>query len=487
MKKFFTLVFFSFIFLGIILRLYKVPNQPFYDWDEGIYAQVAKEILKNKSIDTTFNGNVWLDKTPLSYILIAFSFKIFGFKEFYARLIFTILGFLLLYFLYELTKIILKTLFKLKNSSLSLIPPLILSSTPIFLEKSTTLNTDIIIALSWIGYFLFLEKPFLKTIFLLLGVWSKSLIGFYPLFIEPFRLLKYLKNSKKLINEILILIGQILIACLWYFYAYFKYGDYFVRVHFLIQMFKRIYVPIELHFGNKWFYFKLIWENLNFISLFILLSLIPISLAFLKKILRLRAKVINDKSFTNYLILFSPLPFLILLTIVKTKLGWYTIFILPLLSIYPAILLAKTKNRNFRLLIATPIIIFSLFQFVNQTYLFSPKIEINEKIKLARCLNQKNIKNLAFLVDEEERKIKNVLEAAHLQTENSFVYGGSPSFVFYLDKPLKYFYETDEFNREYKNFQAITLSKEDFRNFSLNLENYRKICETQNWLGFSKK
>jgi len=64
------------IILGLIVRNYNLAKVLFYDWDEGMYAQIAKEIIKNKSLFTTFNGQVWLDKPPLVHGLISLIFSI---------------------------------------------------------------------------------------------------------------------------------------------------------------------------------------------------------------------------------------------------------------------------------------------------------------------------------------------------------------------------------------------------------------------------
>lgn len=121
------------------------------------------------------------------------------------------------------------------------------------MEISTLLNTDIIIALSWLGYFYYFSSFCKRTFFLILGVWSKSLVGFYPLILDFFYFFaqkKYrsFKKTAFFVKELLI---QIMLASLWYFYAYLNFGPYFIKTHFYDQIFKRVEKPIELHFGNN--------------------------------------------------------------------------------------------------------------------------------------------------------------------------------------------------------------------------------------------
>ena len=487
MRKLGVYLFFILTTAGLFLRVYKTESIPFSDWDEGIYAQVAKEILQNRSLDTTFNDAVWLNKPPLSHLLIAASFKLFGFSEIASRAVFAFFGVLTLALLYLLSKKILAAFFTIKSSHLALLPPLILASTPIFLERSTTLNTDIIIATSYLGYFLYKDNLLKKTLFLLLGVWSKSLVGFFPLFIEPLLWLQKKINFKTLTKKILTLIFQIILASLWYFYAFAKHGQYFIKAHFLDQIFKRVAAPIELHFGNKWYYFKLLWENLNWISIILALALLAVLFDFAKLLLKKKFASVKDKRFVLFSILLSPLAFFALLTIGKSKIYWYLLFILPLFLLSFPYLFAKLP-KNYRFFAVLPILLFSFFQFTKQTYLFKPNIKIGNKIKLAKCINKTRAQSLAFLVNEDERKIRNVLEAAQLQTETSFIYGGSPSFVFYANKKkLTYFYKIENFLRKFREYEIIALSQKDIPLIKGTLSDYNRICSFGEWEALEKK
>lgn len=272
-----VILIFFIIILGVIIRLIKFSNQPFYDWDESLYAQIAREVLINKSINTTFNKNPWLDKPPLSYLMIAGVFFGFGENETIARSLFAVFGIVVLVLLYKLTKLVLSHLTKTENKIVFITPVLITASTPLFLDKATTLNTDILVSTSILGYFLYYKNNLIKTLFLLLGVWSKSVIGFFPLIIEPVLILKDFKDKKKLLAKTGLLLFQILLGSLWYFYAYAEYGDYFIKSHFFAQIYKRLILPIELHFGNKWFYFIALYQNFKLLSFFISAGLMLIA------------------------------------------------------------------------------------------------------------------------------------------------------------------------------------------------------------------
>lgn len=467
MKKF-LIFFFFFVLIGLLWRNYQLRNVKFYDWDEAMYAQIAREMIKNRSLWTTFNHQLWFDKPPLTHILLAINFVFFGENEFFGRFLMVILGIILLILLFKLAK-------KLFNNHYrALISVLTLAATPIFIERSTTLNSDLLVAISWLSYFLYFSKYWKRLFFLTLGVLSKSVLGFYPLFFDfIYHLINYRKikiNLKKMIK----LLFFIILPSLWYVLGFLFFGMQFIEDHFFSQMFKRLYVPIELHFGNKFFYFFALWKNLNFINLFIILG-------YFLLLINLKKEV---KKLERLLILLSPLPFFALLTIIKTKIDWYVVIFLPLICLIVGYLYQKINNQLIKKIIFLTIFIFFLVNFTKQTYFFKVKnYQIPEKIQLAMCLNKKNIGHLAFFVEEQERKNRQFLEAAHYQTTSSFYYGGSPSFVFYLNKPVKFFYTLDKLMEIKNNFSHLAIDKNDYQLVKKEF-NGQIICQTNNWLSF---
>ena len=476
MKKILIISTFLLILIGLLIRNYHYHQVLFLDWDEGIYAQIAHEIIKNKTLITTFNNQLWLNKPPLSHLLTAFSFLIFQESEFYSRLVMVFLSFILLILLFFLTQ----KLFKKEIASL--ISVLVVSATPIFLERATMLNSDLLVAISWLGYFLFWEKYWLKLFFLTIGVWSKSVLGFYPLIFE---VVYYLINVDKLKTKInwknlLLLILFLLIPSLWYLFLYFRFGNEFINDHFLSQIFKRLYFPIELHFGNKFFYFNYLFEKLTFINFFIIFGYFHFLIHWEKEL----------KNQRRLLIFLSPLPFLALLTIAKTKIDWYVIIFLPLLTIPISYLYTRSQSVFIKNLVFLSSVFFFIVNFFPQTYFFQINYQKPEKLALALCLRKESFKKLGFLVDDQERRNRQFLEATHYETNSSFYYGGSLSFVYYLNKPVEFFYQPEQFVNEYKKFDMIALSKIDYQQLKdkINKRQTKKIdCWTKDWLTFQIK
>jgi len=487
-KKLITFIFFTLIFIGSILRVQKLNQQPFYDWDEAIYAQIAKEIIKNKTINTTFNDHIWLNKPPLSHLLLAFTFSLTNFSPFFSRLIFALFSFFTAIFVFKLTRKI------FKNNFFPFIGVFLLYSSKIYLERSSIINTDIIIAFSFLGYFLYINSFWKKTLFLLIGVWSKSLVGFYPLLFDFF----FALNQKRLFKKNTLLafakdfFFQIFFASLWYLYAYLKFDQYFLKVHFYDQIFKRVLQPIEFHWSELGIkYYPITFFNDSKI-LTILFSLSLFLLLF--KLLSLIKKkgFLFSQEFRNMLVFFSPLPIIVVFLLSKSKIYWYLAFILPFISTTALYPLSLLKNKKLKKLLLFFLFIILAFFFVKNTYLYKHQVEPNEKVDLALCIRNTKEKKLAFLVDQDGRKNYCFLTKNNLNTETTFIYGTSPSFVYYSDKKVDFFYDEEKFKREYQKYRLVAVQKEDILNLSLNFQDFNLRCKTKNeldhlrWLVYQK-
>jgi 4-amino-4-deoxy-L-arabinose transferase-like glycosyltransferase len=73
--------------LALMLLFYHLGNGSLHDWDEAIYAQVAKEMFLSHDWGTlTWNDHPFFHKPPLYFWLTAFTYKMIGINEFAARL-----------------------------------------------------------------------------------------------------------------------------------------------------------------------------------------------------------------------------------------------------------------------------------------------------------------------------------------------------------------------------------------------------------------
>ena len=80
--------------LALALLFYRLGDGSLYDWDEAIYAQVAKEmVLSDTWMTLSWNGAPFFHKPPLYFWLTALTYNMIGVSEFAARLWPAIFGF----------------------------------------------------------------------------------------------------------------------------------------------------------------------------------------------------------------------------------------------------------------------------------------------------------------------------------------------------------------------------------------------------------
>lgn len=485
---------FAFIILGFIVRAHTMQDIFFWPWDEGIYAEVADEILINKSLNTTFNNGIWLNKPPLAHALVAGSFLLFENRELGARLLMVIFSSLLLILTYMLAEKTLRFFFSKEFEDLPLwekeivpmIPVLMTASTFLFLERSTLINTDVMLGVAWVGYFLTRGSYIGKLFFISFGTLTKSFLGLYPLGFELLMLRKGSISLKGLMKGIALLV----IPLVWHIYSYILHGQYFINSHVLDQVVKRVTDPIELHFGGRLYYPLLAWENFSFFMVLIAIAYI-IVLWSLWKDLRLRGigKYLGSETWFNYLILFSALPFFTFLMFVQSKITWYFATLLPLLTIPVAHLYMKMKHKRARMLILVAIFGFFLYRYIPETYALNVSDYVpSERIQLALCINHLPGDEVGVLVNEEERRNRNTIEAAQQQTETSFIYGGSSSFVYYTHKKVRYSYDPVAFTDSINVHKIVAVYQDDRENveyeeLSTALESYSRVenCTIGKW------
>jgi 4-amino-4-deoxy-L-arabinose transferase-like glycosyltransferase len=466
-------IFFAVIFAALVFRNIQLSHVPLQDWDESIYARVAYESAKDKHWSMTYNNQLWLEKPPLLVYLLSGIMMLFGQSEFWLRSISILFGMAVLICLYLLSQKIAKAMFKKDTPYLplvSILPVLIVLSTQLFVERTTYVDYDMPLALGWL--FFFLADTFnIQLIALLIGVLSKSLLGFFPF---VFDILYFRKMNRPVWQWIALL----LIPLVWHFISLAVYGETFVQMHIVDHLLKRVSDPIELHFGGRTFYVKELISQFSILLIVIGGGYIALTISFVKKFLK-------KKMFPDHetIILLSPLAYLAFLTISKTKIPWYIMPTLPLLSLTVVYLFYSVQNKWFRIVLSVFIIAFFCYKFSSFTVLFKPDTTVKDKDKVAMCIQKLPQSTVAMLVDEDERKIKNVFDAAHLGISSSFIYGGSPALVYYSRKKVDFYYDVKEFTKKAQNYKIVIVKKND----EASIENINKTpaCASGDWKSFT--
>src|ERR1700734_890088 len=67
--------------LACIVLLPLLGHKPLTDWDEGIYAEISREIFSLGVLVPHWNYQPWFEKPPLMFGITAAFFKLFGVNE----------------------------------------------------------------------------------------------------------------------------------------------------------------------------------------------------------------------------------------------------------------------------------------------------------------------------------------------------------------------------------------------------------------------
>jgi 4-amino-4-deoxy-L-arabinose transferase-like glycosyltransferase len=71
--------------LACIVLLTLLGHKPLTNWDEGIYAEISREMLSLGFLVPHWNYQPWFEKPPLMFWITAVFFKLFGVTDFWAR------------------------------------------------------------------------------------------------------------------------------------------------------------------------------------------------------------------------------------------------------------------------------------------------------------------------------------------------------------------------------------------------------------------
>jgi len=425
--------------------------RPLFDWDESLYVQNGIEMLETNSyLVPLWQGKAWLDKPPLSPLLFGLATKIAPIPVEISTRLFTLsLSLLALGLVYALY-------YKVTQSSLvATLTAAITAFLPIFTQRMQVVSLDPTLLIGWLGFFLFSEKPVISTLFLILSVQSKSLLGFYPLALyisfQLFLLLtKQLKQAdfKKIF---MICLGQGALLLLWYFVAFGVYGEAFWQQHIIESHFRRVSSSLESHFGQRTFYFDLLLSELGWIKWLSLAGFIGTLILYLQK------KV----SAQTFFLIHAFFPWFVFLNLTKTKIAWYLYPVLPQFAFYAAYFLIFFKNQWLKLWLFLSVILIVGYQgIINRQILTLFYSAEDPHIKVAKVARN-NCANLAVLVPDYTRETYATLKKMDLTITTTNWWGEHPSMVFYFKNPLKFFYSTKNFAHSLPSYQCAVINSGD--------------------------
>ncbi len=394
-----------------------------FDWDEGIYAELGRQVVLTKDFFiTTWNGAPWLEKPPGVAWASGIGIALFGPTSAGARLLMPLFALYTLYIVYLLGS-------RLGSKTHGLIAAGVLASLNLFLGRTRAVNTDMPLLASITTTILFLleNRPaWWVALSIFGGVWFKGIAGLLSVIVA---LPLFFAKSKKYLVSLLVVSSLLILP--WHIYAYLRHGDAFLTPYFFEQVVRRATAQIEFHFETRWYYFNYLWQNLG-LGVILVAGFGAVSLLISRK---------------NLYLLWWVLAPLCIFTLAKTRLFWY------ILPIYPALALlvseaigrfqSSVKASQVVLILAIGILLQSIMTVASSVELARTIAPLPDRLIVAQSLSGL-AGELAVLVPPSERLSEALLpEVAKLSS--SFRYGGMPSVVYYFKGHVNFYYDVDKF------------------------------------------
>lgn len=460
-KKLIDVLFLIFVFLFTsYICFFKLSHSYLENWDEAFYAQVTKEMIKNKEPFVLYwNNNLFLDKSPLNFWLNVFFVKIFGLSEFSIRLTSAISGFItimiVVYLSYRWWGLI-PALFTLSTVSLN----------NLFIWRTRTGNLDSLLSLLFVlSYLLILSKNSKR--YILLGIvfgliyLQKLTIVLLPISIFILKeilmgqqyLKKNLKNYFALFSIFLIITGA------WLFIGKTKIGSKFIN-YYLFKADQGV-GKLSLNFF-KTDYIKYTYYSLQRRLFYLLL----IGIFFL---------ILNIKKTKNLILLIFSVSLPLLLTFTQKSNNWYLV---PAIPFWGLTIGYGIKNILDKINVIEKITKINKIKVITYFILLIPLIYISYKTFI---VNISSIIDMEASISEVKtaKFVKKISKPNETILRLDFAY---PVTLFYSDRKT-YYYTTIDSNLvsliKQKNIRYLLGKKEKIKSFEEFIKNNNEKIEYQ--------
>lgn len=342
-------IFYILLFIISVLAFWGLGKYGFKDWDESIYAEISKNVLRGNWLTLIWErGEPWFQKPPLYFWISAVFFKLLGINEFAARFTSVLSGISLSALIYLLAK----KLFSQKAGIFAL-ALILLNSSMLYQFRFATIDVLVLLFNTFAVYYFWLsqqDKKYLLCSFIFIGLAMMTkgpvaisvVLSFFLYVIITGQSKEYLK-SKFLWSGLAICL---LISAPWHYYMLLRYGQGFYDQYLLYHIFKRASESIEGHAGGVWYYPQMILRGLP--------SVIFIPGIFLIPRAKLREKR-NELIFLGILLITQYIS----IDRVATKLEWYILPVFVPLQILLAYILSELigKKRWLNIVIVTGLVL----------------------------------------------------------------------------------------------------------------------------------
>jgi 4-amino-4-deoxy-L-arabinose transferase-like glycosyltransferase len=331
-----------YLVLAFAILFFRLGASSLLDWDEGLYAQISKEIVRTHDwLTLHWRGQSWFEKPPLFMWLTAVAYKIGGISEFSARVVSALAAVALFGLLPAFGKI-------LGDRWIGILAGLILLTNNEFLFRSRFGTTDILLTLFlWLAFYGFLRVEAGKARgWLVVGaalgfaVLDKSMAAAVGPAVIGASLL--LDGPKKIKQTLLcpqfwvgILIAVVIVGP-WHLIMHLEHGMAFWREYLGLQVVTRMRAGMgSFYHGGRLFY---LGQLQNDFYPWFFPGLFALAIA-LRNILRERQVGLR-------LLLLHVAVVFVLYTAVQTKNPWYMLPLYPALALLTAALFLQAWKKS---------------------------------------------------------------------------------------------------------------------------------------------
>lgn len=331
------LYFFLLLLAALVLFCHNLGSLPLRDWDEGTFAQVAREIYESSFshwqwLFPTLWQQPYLNKPPLIHTLTAIAYSFLGVSEFSSRIVGASLTALSVPLLYLMVRELFIPRYYALFSAL-----VYLTTLPVVRHGRLAMLDGAVLCFEVLLFLCLLKTR--RDLRWSYGVGiSLSLLcltegWMVAILLGGIGLLYITWDTPRLATSFYfwggVILG-ILPSVSWYSAQYLYYGEQYIRTAIQHQSLNRIFRVVEGNSGAVWYY---LLELAKYYHPWLFLSLWGIRQAW---------------EYRNWswgrLILSTIIPFLVAISLMQTKLPWYILPIYPFLAITTAVALAETKN-----------------------------------------------------------------------------------------------------------------------------------------------
>lgn len=254
-------------FIAAIVILPGLGAQSLANWDEAIYGVVTRELLAHPGLTLRYGDDLWFEKPPLAFWLMAASSSVFGLTEFALRLpsaLFGIAAIVLQYFAGR----------RLGSRTAGVLAAVLLLGVPQFVAYSRMSMTDVPLAtLGMLSVVLLLYANGRSSLIMAAGaafgfaILTKSAAAF--LFLPGLLAIVIAEHGLGFLRarETWVAITvAIAVALPWHVWLAWMYGDSFVDQYFGFHILARFASPLEGHEGSSFYYLETYFQKAGFLA-----------------------------------------------------------------------------------------------------------------------------------------------------------------------------------------------------------------------------